>query len=91
MRTPSQERVAGVSTVEGECLEDRGLLPWWSTAKNQLCNAGDACLIYGQGTKTPRAAEHLSPHAPTPEPQCSRAGSPQLESVWATTKDPTLQ
>ena len=42
-------------------LEDRGLLPWWSIAKNQLCNAGDACLICGQGTKIPRAADHLSP------------------------------
>lgn len=49
--------------MEEECLEDRGLLPWWSVAKNQLCNAGDVCLSRGQGTKISRAVEHLSPHA----------------------------
>ena len=44
------------------------------------------CLICGQSTKISRAVEHLSSHA-----WCSRAGTPQGESVWATKKDPMLQ
>ena len=35
--------------------------------KNPPCNAGDAGLIPGQGTKIPHAVGQLSPHATTTE------------------------
>ena len=38
--------------------------------KNLPCHAGDIGLIPDQGTKTPHAAEKLSPRAATTEPRC---------------------
>ena len=35
--------------------------PGGQVVKNSLCNAGDMGSSPGQGTKTPRAAEQLSP------------------------------
>ena len=38
--------------------------------KNLPSNAGDVCSIPGRGTKIPRAAGQLSPHAATTEAAC---------------------
>ena len=38
--------------------------------KNPSCNAGDAGLILGQGTKIPHAAGQISLCATTKEPAC---------------------
>ena len=42
--------------------------PGGPVVKNPSCNAGDAGLIPGRGTKIPHAAGQLSPHAATTEP-----------------------
>ena len=47
--------------------------PGGPEVKNPPCNAGDASLIPGQGTKIPRAMKQLSPHAATTEAACSEA------------------
>ena len=44
--------------------------PSGPVVKNPSCNAGDAGLIPGQGTKIPHAAGQRSPHATTTEPTC---------------------
>ena len=38
--------------------------------KNLPCNAGDVCLIPGQGTKIPHAMKQLNPFITTKEPVC---------------------
>ena len=47
-----------------------GDLPGGPVVKNLPSNAGDAGLIPGQGTKIPRAAGQLNPHATTTELMC---------------------
>ena len=64
--------------------------------ENPPCNAGDASLIPGQGTKIPHVVGQLSPCAATTEPVGSGARASQLErsprtttkSRHAATKDP---
>ena len=57
--------------------------------KNSPPNAWDVGWIPGQGTKIPHAAEQLSLYTTTTEPMNSGAHAPQLDSRWATVKDPT--
>ena len=49
------------------------------------CDAGDAGVISGQGTKISHAAEQLSQHAKTSEPALSRAL--ELQSPCTTTRE----
>ena len=46
-----------------DCVDGLGV-------KNPAPSVGDSGLILGQGTKTPHAAEQLSPHTPTRDPAC---------------------
>ena len=57
--------------------------------KNSPPNAWDVGWIPGQGTKIPHATEQLSLYSTTIEPMRSGAHVPQLDSRWATVKDPT--
>ena len=57
--------------------------------KNPPCNAGDAGSIPGLGTKIPPAAEQLSPHTTTTEPESSGARVPPRESLCIAEKDLT--
>ena len=45
--------------------------------KNSPCNAGDAGLIPGQGTKMPHAREQLTPCTATKEPEHHSLKSPR--------------
>ena len=45
-------------------------VPGGPVVKNLPSNAGDVCSIPGRGTKIPRAAGQLSPHAATTEAAC---------------------
>ena len=58
-------------------------LPWWSSVKNPLCNAGDTGLIPGLGDPTrhgaikPCVPQLLNPGAATTEGPVARAQAPQ--------------
>ena len=58
--------------------------------KNPLCNAEDLGSIPGWGTKVSHSIEKLSLHAVTTKPVHSGGCMPQLESLYATMKDPML-
>ena len=57
--------------------------------KNPPCNVGDAGLIFGQGTKIPRAVEETSLRAATTEPVC--LNTEQLENLCTSTNDPACR
>ena len=62
-----------------------GDFPGGPVVENPSCNAGDAGLIPGRGTKIPHATGQLSLRATTTEPAHSRACTPQLERSPRTT------
>ena len=57
--------------------------PGGPVVKNPSCNARDAGLIPGQGTKIPHAAGQLSLHAATIKTKYSGACVPQLQTPHA--------
>ena len=69
-------------------LNSKGDSPGGPVVKNPPCNAGDAGLIPGQGTRIPHAARQLSWHATTREPECCNYRAHALWTLRATTAEP---
>ena len=64
-------------------------MPGGPVIENLPSNAGDTSLITDQGTKIQQVAEQLSPWATTIELAHSRARTPQLGTLHATSREPS--
>ena len=65
----------------------QGDFPGGPVVKNPTCNAGDARLIPGWGTKVPHATRQLSPHTTTTEPACRDYRAHTLWTLRPTTRE----